>query len=375
MHRIDTSTATPDNRFTEGDPAIPVPATVVSADWLNAVQEELVAVVTGAGLELDKAENDQLWQAIGQAITAAKPGLATTTAPGLVQIGGGLSISTQGLLSVLTATAAQAGIVRPDGTTCTVEGGVLTVSDKAPAIYNTRLVLTQSNAAWTPPVTGWARVTVIGGGGGGGGGGSQGTGKSGGGGGAGGQSSIGDVIATGGSGGGGGSTTSRVTGGSGGGGASGGVTVDFIYLSSDSPLSVIVGAGGTGGTVNAISGATGGDGEGDRGGKGGDRGSTGGQGGGAPQGGMNGENGSQGDASVGAQHGGQGGANGTGYGGGGGGGASDTQSGLMGYGGWGGDNARDGDDSQSGVEIGGNGGNGGAGAIIVEYYDSAKEVA
>ena len=127
MHRIDTSTATPDNRFTEGDPAIPLPATVVSADWLNAVQEELVAVVTGAGLELDKAENDQLRQAIGRGITAAKPGLATTTAPGLVQVGGGLSITAQGLLSVLTATMAQAGILRPDGITCAVEDGVLKV--------------------------------------------------------------------------------------------------------------------------------------------------------------------------------------------------------------------------------------------------------
>ena len=127
MHRIDTSTATPGNRFTEGDPAIPLPATVVSADWLNAVQEELVAVVTGAGLELDKAENDQLWQAIGRGITAAKPGLATTTAPGLVQVGGGLSITAQGLLSVLTATMAQAGILRPDGITCAVEDGVLKV--------------------------------------------------------------------------------------------------------------------------------------------------------------------------------------------------------------------------------------------------------
>lgn len=112
MHRIDTPTATPDKRFTEGDPTIPVAATVVSADWLNAVQEELAAVITGAGLELDKADNAQLWQAISRAITAAQPGLATTTAPGLVQIGGGLSITAQGLLSVLAASVSQAGIVQ-----------------------------------------------------------------------------------------------------------------------------------------------------------------------------------------------------------------------------------------------------------------------
>ena len=127
MHRIDTSTATPDNKFTEGDPAVPVAATTVSAEWLNAVQEELVAVITGAGLELKKSDNGQLWQAIGQLITNAKPGLATKAKPGLVQVGGGLNITPEGLLSVLTATLAQNGIMRPDGTTCTVKDGVLKV--------------------------------------------------------------------------------------------------------------------------------------------------------------------------------------------------------------------------------------------------------
>lgn len=127
MHRIDTATATPDHKFTEGDPTIPVAATTVSAPWLNAVQEELVAVITGAGLELKKSDNGQLWQAISQLITNAKPGLATKAKPGLVQVGGGLDVTAQGLLSVLTATLAQNGIMRPDGTTCTVENGVLKI--------------------------------------------------------------------------------------------------------------------------------------------------------------------------------------------------------------------------------------------------------
>ena len=127
MHRIDTATATPDHKFTEGDPAVPVAATTVSAEWLNAVQEELVAVITGAGLELKKSDNGQLWQAISQLITNAKPGLATKAKPGLVQVGGGLDVTAKGLLSVLTATLAQNGIMRPDGTTCTVKDGVLKV--------------------------------------------------------------------------------------------------------------------------------------------------------------------------------------------------------------------------------------------------------
>ena len=112
MHRIDTSTATPDNKFTEGDPAVPVAATTVSAEWLNAVQEELVAVITGAGLELKKSDNGQLRQAISQLITNAKPGLATKAKPGLVQVGGGLNITPEGLLSVLAASVTQAGIVQ-----------------------------------------------------------------------------------------------------------------------------------------------------------------------------------------------------------------------------------------------------------------------
>mgnify|MGYP000911705505 CR=1 FL=1 len=64
MHRIDTPGATPDNRFTEGDPTIPTAATEVSAEWLTAVQEEVAAVIAGAGIALDKADNGQLLEAI-----------------------------------------------------------------------------------------------------------------------------------------------------------------------------------------------------------------------------------------------------------------------------------------------------------------------
>lgn len=113
MHRIDHETATSDHKFTEGNPTIPVPATVVTDDWLNAVQEELVAVITGAGLELEKSDNTQLWQAITTAVDNALPGLATTKNPGLVQIGDGLAITPQGLLSVLIASTSQAGLVKP----------------------------------------------------------------------------------------------------------------------------------------------------------------------------------------------------------------------------------------------------------------------
>lgn len=117
MHRIDHETATSDHKFTEGNPTIPVPATVVTGAWLNAVQEELVAAITGAGLKLKKSDNTQLWQAISQTITTAvdnaRPGLATKKKPGLVQIGDGLGITPEGLLSVLIASTSQAGLVKP----------------------------------------------------------------------------------------------------------------------------------------------------------------------------------------------------------------------------------------------------------------------
>jgi len=70
MHRIDTATALPGGTFTEGDPMVPVPATEVSADWLNAVQAELAAVITAAGIALDKQDNAQLAKAIAALLAA-----------------------------------------------------------------------------------------------------------------------------------------------------------------------------------------------------------------------------------------------------------------------------------------------------------------
>jgi hypothetical protein len=65
MFRIDSPGATAQNLFTEGNPATGIPATEVSADWLNdTVQEELAKVVEEAGLTLNKSDNTQLYQAL-----------------------------------------------------------------------------------------------------------------------------------------------------------------------------------------------------------------------------------------------------------------------------------------------------------------------
>ena len=63
MFRIDHSTAISEH-FTEGNPSSGIPATVVTAQFLNAVQDEIASTIEGAGLVLDKLDSGQLYQAI-----------------------------------------------------------------------------------------------------------------------------------------------------------------------------------------------------------------------------------------------------------------------------------------------------------------------
>jgi hypothetical protein len=64
MFRIDGPGATQDNKFREGDPATGTRATVVSAEWLNAVQEEIAHVIEREGLEVSKLDSQQLAKAL-----------------------------------------------------------------------------------------------------------------------------------------------------------------------------------------------------------------------------------------------------------------------------------------------------------------------
>lgn len=72
MHKIDSFGATINNEFTEGNVSLAVPATVVSADWANAVQKELVTIIEAAGLTLltsGTETGDQLLAAVQALIT------------------------------------------------------------------------------------------------------------------------------------------------------------------------------------------------------------------------------------------------------------------------------------------------------------------
>ena len=64
MHRIDAPGFALGNLFTEGNPSLSIPATEVSDDWLNDVQEEIVTVIEDAGITLVKGQQDQLKAAI-----------------------------------------------------------------------------------------------------------------------------------------------------------------------------------------------------------------------------------------------------------------------------------------------------------------------
>jgi len=64
MFRIDSEGATGTNRFTEGDPQTSVPATVVSDEWLNHVQEEIIKPIEEMGITLVKGNEGQLNDAL-----------------------------------------------------------------------------------------------------------------------------------------------------------------------------------------------------------------------------------------------------------------------------------------------------------------------
>lgn len=59
-----TAEANDNNRYTEGNPSLGIPATVVGAEEMNNIQEEIVNVVLDAGLTLDAGDESQLLDAI-----------------------------------------------------------------------------------------------------------------------------------------------------------------------------------------------------------------------------------------------------------------------------------------------------------------------
>lgn len=111
MHRID-GPGHVNNQFNEGNPNIGQQATMVTAAFMNALQEEIAHVVEEAGIELDKATNTQLYAALVALIAGvvgdgegAVPTTRTITAAGLATGGGDLAADRT--ITVLKASAAE----------------------------------------------------------------------------------------------------------------------------------------------------------------------------------------------------------------------------------------------------------------------------
>lgn len=101
----------PDAKYVTGQPG-KVRGSAVPAEAVEHPQREIVEVIKQAGLTPSGDDLTQLFQAIGEIISTKAP-IATKKKPGLVQIGDGLDITPEGLLSVLIASTSQAGLVKP----------------------------------------------------------------------------------------------------------------------------------------------------------------------------------------------------------------------------------------------------------------------
>lgn len=70
MHRVDTE-GHDDGHWQDGNPQVGQQGTILSADWLNDLQENVCTVIEDAGVELEKGDPDQLKLAIAAMISAA----------------------------------------------------------------------------------------------------------------------------------------------------------------------------------------------------------------------------------------------------------------------------------------------------------------
>jgi len=139
MRRIGSS----DGLFVDGNASNGTPGTIVTAAWLNAVQEEIISVLTAAGFAIDAAKTDQLSTAIatllrgratvsvaggaGVTLTAAQHSLPILILTGALTaninvifpaISGTWIVRNQttGAFSVTCKTAAGSGVVVSQGT-------------------------------------------------------------------------------------------------------------------------------------------------------------------------------------------------------------------------------------------------------------------
>lgn len=119
MHRVDTPGSV-DGAFQDGNPAVGQQATQLLAAWFNDVQENLCYAIETAGLNLEKGNGAQLYNALLALIAGvvgtgggAVPTTRTVTGAGLATGGGDLAADR--VLTVTKASPAEAAAgVRDD---------------------------------------------------------------------------------------------------------------------------------------------------------------------------------------------------------------------------------------------------------------------
>jgi hypothetical protein len=121
MQRIDVGTAvavlptpaaagTP-GFFTEGDPVGGIAPTIVSGDWLNMVQEELIGVVVKSGLTPSKTNRTQLLTSIIALIVGADG--SNIGSEGSISLAGGLLVAKWGTVTIAPSQSATTSVAHP----------------------------------------------------------------------------------------------------------------------------------------------------------------------------------------------------------------------------------------------------------------------
>jgi hypothetical protein len=117
---------TPDKSFHDGNPATGEQGTIVSAEWLNNAQgsirntqQELLSVLTEAGMAIDENKTNQLSLAILNLITNRSPDLpiASITQKGIVQLSNSTSSTSEALAATPKAVKAAIDASLPIGGT------------------------------------------------------------------------------------------------------------------------------------------------------------------------------------------------------------------------------------------------------------------
>lgn len=153
MQKISDSTASANasGEFTEGSPGAGIQATLLKAAWLNAIQRELVNVITAAGISLDAGDDAQLLKAI-RAILAAASSWAALQGKPTTLLGFGITdaytkdqidsakapLASPALTGVPTAPTAAAGTNSTQlANTAFVKAAVNAIVDAAPGALDT----------------------------------------------------------------------------------------------------------------------------------------------------------------------------------------------------------------------------------------------